>query len=253
MMNRTLTGFRRAARVTCDSQATRDELLAHGLVDADRVVVITNGVDPSCSPAPHPTSDAYVEKLVGSTPGHFDILHVGSTIARKRIDILLRVFARLKRLFPATRLLRVGGALTVEQAQLARKLEISESVLELPHLDRPGLAAVYRRAALVLLPSQREGFGLPLVEAMACGTSVVASDLPALREVGGDAAVFCETGNIDVWAETVSQLLTERREQPERWLKRREAGLAQAAKFTWSEYARKMANVYMSVLNSQQP
>ena len=63
-----------------------------------------------------------------------------------------------------------------------------DAIVVLPFVDRATLAAVYRRAALALLPSEREGFGLPLVEALACGTPVVASDIPVLREVGGDAA-----------------------------------------------------------------
>ena len=65
-------------------------------------------------------------------------------------------------------------------------LGLGHNIRVLPFVDRPVLAALYRRASLVLLPSEREGFGLPLVEAMACGISVVASDLPVLREVGGD-------------------------------------------------------------------
>ena len=66
----------------------------------------------------------------------------------------------------------------------------------MPLLDRDELADLYRRAALVLLPSDREGFGLPVVEAMACGTPVVASDIPALREIGGDAAAYCAPGDV---------------------------------------------------------
>lgn len=262
MMERTLSGFRKAAFVTCDSVATRDELLTHALVPAERTVIIPNGVHPTCSPGPNPVADAEAERLLGrrqkaegrgqnAENGGTDILHVGSTIPRKRIDVLLRVFAKVKELFPKARLLRVGGAFTAEQLALVEKLNLRESIVVLPHIDREVLAAVYRRAALVLQPSEREGFGLPVVEAMACGTPVVASDLPVLREVGGDVAVYCAMGNFEVWTETIARLFTERDEQPERWEQRREAGLAQAAKFTWAEYARKMVGVYEEVLGNQ--
>ena len=69
-------------------------------------------------------------------------------------------------------------------------------IVTLPFLDRRVLAAVYRRAALVLQPSEREGFGLPVAEAMACGTPVVASTVPALREAGGDGAIYCRVGDL---------------------------------------------------------
>jgi glycosyltransferase involved in cell wall biosynthesis len=252
MMRRTLSGFRKAALVTCVSQATRDELVGHQLVDPGRVVVISNGVHPSCSPDADTASDEQLRALIGDSENYIDILHVGSTIPRKRIDILLRVFARLHEEFPNARLLRVGGGFTGAQRALVEELQLGGSILELPRVDHHVLAAIYRYVALVLLPSEREGFGLPLVEAMACGTPVVASDLPVLREVGGEAAIFCETGNVEVWVESIAELLAERKMHPERWLARREAGFAQAAKFSWREYARRMVEIYRSVLNSGQ-
>jgi glycosyltransferase involved in cell wall biosynthesis len=249
MMERTLSGFRKAALVTCVSVATREELLSNELFPPERTVVIPNGVHPSCSAEENRAADAEADTLIGAGDSRrFDMLHVGSTIPRKRIDILLRVFATVKHLYPSARLLRVGGAFTAEQTALIERLRLRESILVLPYIDRDVLAAVYRRAALVLLPSEREGFGLPVVEAMACGTPVVASDLPVLREVGCEAATYCEMGNVEAWTNTIAELLTESHRQPQRWAQRREAGLAQAAKFTWAEYARRMVAVYQSVL-----
>src|SRR5262249_25104198 len=155
---------RKAARVICVSEATRDELVACGLVEADRTAVIHNGVHDACSPNPDAAADAEADKLIRSR-GSIDILHVGSAIPRKRIDVLLNVFAGLKQQFPGARLLRVGGKFTNAQTRLQRELGIAESVVELPQLNRRTLAAVYRRAALLLLPSEREGFGLPVLEA----------------------------------------------------------------------------------------
>ncbi len=84
-----------------------------------------------------------------------------------------------------------------------------DALVQLPFLERPQLAALYRRASVVVLPSDREGFGLPVVEAMACGTPVIASDIPALREVGGAAALYCPPGDVGQWAETLAQLQRE--------------------------------------------
>ena len=88
------------------------------------------------------------------------------------------------------RLVRVGGPFTAAQQALVRELGLGDAVVVLPALDRSTLASVYRRSALLLMPSEREGFGLPVLEALACGTPVVASDVAALREVGGFAAVL---------------------------------------------------------------
>src|SRR5437016_10213555 len=84
MMNRTLSGFRRAAWVTCDSVATRAQLLAHNLIPADRAVVVRNGVHPSCAPEANLEADATLAKMIGTESGdQIDLLHVGSTIRRK--------------------------------------------------------------------------------------------------------------------------------------------------------------------------
>lgn len=252
MMKRTLSGFQRAARVACVSAATRDELLKHKLVDPARAVVVPNGVHPSCSPAADSLADREGARLLGeSSVDASEILHVGSTIPRKRVDVLLKVFAAVRNEFPAARLVRVGGAFTKEQHQLIDSLALGNSIVVLPHLKRNVLAAVYRRAAIVLLPSEREGFGLPIVEALACGTPVVASDLPALREVGGEAVTYCPVANLSSWHEAVTQLLAERNLDPERWNERRSAGISHAAKFSWSRHTESMVELYLSVLDSQ--
>jgi glycosyltransferase involved in cell wall biosynthesis len=249
MTRRIMRGLSRAARVTCDSAATRDELLAHELVAPERAVVVPNGVHPSCSSAPEPNADGQAARLLGRVEtGAIELLHVGSTIRRKRIDVLLKVFAAVKSEFPAARLIRVGNPLTVEQMRLAEHLGISGALVTLPYLERDVLAAVYRRAALVLQPSEREGFGLPVIEALACGTSVVASDLPVLREVGGDAALYCPVNDLFSWKETITQLLVERVASGPKWEERRVVALAQAARFSWAEYARQMVAVYHQLL-----
>ena len=92
------------------------------------------------------------------------------------------------------RLVRVGGRADAETAAIRQAARRPDAIVEMPFLERPQLAALYRRASVVVLPSDREGFGLPVVEAMACGTPVVASAIPALREVGGDAAAYCAPG-----------------------------------------------------------
>jgi glycosyltransferase involved in cell wall biosynthesis len=271
MMRRTLSGFSKAGFVACDSEGTRDELLAHKLFEPERLAVVRNGVHPSCSAEGNPLADASAADEILKAEGRaqkaedkgqrseqgsqgsdrsIELLHVGTTIPRKRIDVLLRVFAQVKANFPSARLLRVGGEFTPEQEELANQLRVRDSIVVLPRVERDVLAAVYRRAALVLLPSEREGFGLPVVEAMACGTPVVASDLPVLREAGGDAAQYCRLADIEAWANAVNQLLNERNGSPAAWTERKTRSTSQAARFSWAEYALAMVDIYERVFSA---
>jgi glycosyltransferase involved in cell wall biosynthesis len=241
-----LRGLLKAAVVTCDSKATQDQLLARFPVLVDRVVVLHNGVHPACSPAADAVADAHVTQMLGPFRG-IEILHVGSTIPRKRIDVLLQVFAKLKKRFVNARLLRVGGAFTRTQEKLVDELCLRDSIAVLPLLEPSQLASVYRRATVLLQPSDSEGFGLPVVEAMACGTPVIASDLPVLHEVGGTAATYPPAGDVPVWSEAIVALISDRSVNPEQWVLRKSACISQAGKFSWSEYAKKSAELYSAL------
>jgi glycosyltransferase involved in cell wall biosynthesis len=248
MTRRILEGFRRAARVTCDSVATRDAILDFDLVAKDRLAVVPNGVHPDFSPNPDPEAAATVSAGIGpAAEDTIDLLHVGSTIPRKNIRLLLHVLAGVGSRKPV-RLIQVGGMLTPQQRALAIRLGVDHAVIEVPFQPRRVIAELYRRARLVLLPSLREGFGLPVVEALACGAVVVASDLPVLREAGGYAATYCALGNDHEWVDTVITLAGEEHRAPEIWEGRRQAGLAHSAGFTWDGYAQRMIDIYEQVV-----
>ncbi len=254
MVERQMTALRTAARVICVSQAVASELDGFGVVPRGRVRVVPNGIDAACSPAPDSVADAAAATLLG--PARADepeLLHVGSTVARKRIDVLLRVLASVRTRLPGARLVRVGGELEPEQAALATALGVGGGVVSLPFLDRATLAAVYRRAALVLQPSEAEGFGLPVAEGLACGTPVVASDLTVLREVAGPAAEYRPVGDVAAWSEAVLGLLAERRADPPRWAARQAASAARGGSFSWRAHAAGVARVYREVAGGAVP
>ena len=249
LAHRLLDGLQAAARVVCVSQAGRDQLLSHEIVNPSRVTVIPNGVHPTCTHRPDARADREVEELLGPAGPHtLELLHVGSTIARKRIDVLLEAVAILRRLWPNVRLIRVGDTFTPAQARHVEQLGLASAVRVLPFVDRRMLAAVYRRATVLLQPSEREGFGLPVAEAMASGTPVIASRIPALVEVGGQAAMYCPVGDVRAWVSSVSELLDERASAPQDWRERCSASLAQARRFSWREHARRMTILYRDLL-----
>jgi glycosyltransferase involved in cell wall biosynthesis len=234
--------MRKATYVACPSEATRNDLAAWSLVATERLVVVPNGVHRAFSPTADSDADAAVARLIGRSDT-IDLLHVGSCIRRKRIDRLLAVVAAVRRVEPRVRLLKAGGRLTQDQRTLARRLGIMAHVVELPFLPPALLAALYRRAALLVISSDREGFGLPVAEALACGTTVVATDLPVFREVGGSAAHYCPPDLIDRWVEQVMFLLDAEAGKPDRE-RRRLVNVTQGSRYSWEAYARHMAQIY---------
>lgn len=249
MAQRILNGFLRTAHVICPSNSTRMELVRQGWFPEDRISVIHPGADPIFFSAPGPRSEQSVAGITGNEPY---LLHVGSTVRRKRLDVLLRVLAEIATEFPRVRLVRVGGPLTAEQQALAEELRVAGKIVEAPLLSKEQLASVYRKAALVLQTSDAEGFGLPVIEAMACGCPVVVSDIAALREAGGTAAEYCPVGNTGIWSKRVADMLQERETAPERWERRKTRSLQHAARYTWPENARQTLAIYRRVWNTAQ-
>ncbi|HEY7287337.1 MAG TPA: glycosyltransferase family 1 protein [Vicinamibacterales bacterium] len=246
MARRILDGLRSAAHVACDSEATRLALTRLAKMSGERLTVIPNGSDVRAVRETDAAADVEAARLVGFRGG-VELLHVGTTVPRKRIDVLLAVLAAVRARRPDVRLIRVGGPFTAEQRVIARELNVLDAVVVLPFVDRTTLAAVYRRAALALLPSEREGFGLPLVESLACGTPVIASDIPVLREVGGSAASYCPVGDVNAWRDRILELLTERETAAAAWRRRREAAMVRSAEFSWSRYTQRVTDLYQKL------
>ena len=211
MVRRILSGLRAAAVVFHNSRATGDEIVRRGLVSTERLIHAPLGVAPDFrAAAQEPESPPATSLPDGLTPGGY-LLHVGSCINRKRIDVLLQAFAAARSSRPGLRLVQVGGQWTGEQQALVARLGIGDALVQRRGLDRRALAALYRGAALVLQPSDAEGFGLPVVEALACGAPVLASDIPVLREVGAEAALYAPPGDIRAWSRMVAAVLSGRR------------------------------------------
>lgn len=249
LTRRVLKGMQRASHVACATETTRQALLTNHLLPAEKLSVVHNGVHPALSSEPNPVADTQLSALIGRRPDEcLEIIHVGSTIPRKRIDILLNIFAELRRSHGDLRLLKVGGNFTPQQRKLAQALGVRNHIDVLPRLDESLLAAAYRRAAVLLQTSDYEGFGLPVIEALACGLPVVAADIPALREVGGSAVEYCPVDDTPRFTRTVLHLLSERETSPATWNIRCNKSLTHARKFTWNAYASKMMGIYAQVL-----
>jgi alpha-1,3-rhamnosyl/mannosyltransferase len=196
------------------SERTRRDLIDLYSTPTEKIVLTLNAADPVFTPD-------------GEHDGY--LLFVGAI--QKRKNPLAAADAAVEVGLP----LVVAGP--VKDPELARELERRGADLR-GYVDKAHLADLYRGAACLVLPSRYEGFGLPVLEAMSCGTPVVASDDPALREVGGDAALYAADGGL---AETVRQALRENEA-------RSRAGLERARLFSWEETARRAVAAYRQVL-----
>jgi glycosyltransferase involved in cell wall biosynthesis len=240
LARRTLSGLQRAAVVFHNSAATARHLLDAALVPASRLVHAPLGVAEEFAPASKGMGELPFD------PGHPFLLHIGNNIPRKRLDVLLHVFAVLTGERPGLRLVQVGGPWPPQLARLIESLGIGRSLTQVSGLSRAQLAELYRRAALVLVPSESEGFGLPVVEALACGAVVIASDLPTLREAGGNAVHYCPVGDIPAWVNAARNLLDSPAAAPS--LPER---LAHAGRFSWREHGRIIAETYLALARGE--
>jgi glycosyltransferase involved in cell wall biosynthesis len=240
--------------ISCVSAAMRADLKRFGITEEGRLAMIPNGVDAVFSPAANLAANAEVDRLLGPASAvTLELLHVGATIKRKRLDVLLRVFAQVRKHWPAARLVRVGGGLTRELATLAADLGVTDAIVTVPYVSSAVLAAIYRRAALLLITSDAEGFGLPMIEALASATLVLASDLRALREVGGDAARYAPTGDVEQFATAATRLLRERETDSAIWTRRREVAIKRARHFSWDTAAARAVALYRAVAGRDRP
>jgi glycosyltransferase involved in cell wall biosynthesis len=175
------------------------------------------------------------------------ILYVGTIEPRKNLVRLLEAFHKLKsrhRLDHA--LILVGSRGWKEHAILStvETLQLQDSVRFLDHVPARDLVALYSLADLFVFPSLYEGFGLPVIEAMACGTPVVTSDRGSLAEVAGTAAQVVEATDVESIASGIKRVLDDR----EWWLELQARGLRQAARFSWATTASQTRRVYERVV-----
>ena len=210
---------RRADRVLTVSERTKRDLIErYGLPEA-KIVVTPNGVDPAFTREGPARNGSPYALFVGAIQPRKDPLTALRALARSDGDLRLVMAGPHKR----------GGRAVREEI---RRLGLERRV-ELPgYVSKHELASLYRGAACLVFPSRDEGFGLPVVEAMACGTPVVATATGAIPEVAGDAAILVEPGDPAAVAEGIVRALAER----DRLVA---AGLERARLFTWAETARR--------------
>jgi len=242
--------LRAAARfadlVIVTSQAAVPEIVEHYRVSMDRIRVVPLGIEPGWFTRPAPEEIRAVLAARGLSEGYF--LSVGTLQPRKNYEALLRAYDRLPDSIRNERQLvivgKYGWGAEALRAELLERRRGGRCVW-LDYEDDATLRALYAGAGAFVFPTWSEGFGLPALEALATGLPIVASDLPVLREVVGDNAIFADPADADALVEAMRAAVASVPEQA-----RIDARRAQARLFSWEACARQTGAVYRELLST---
>lgn len=245
--------------IITDSQISKMDIIKHLRIGSEKIVVIPLAQDSNFKVL----TDAQLirTKRKYHLPDDF-LLYVGDCGWNKNLSFLVEGFRQLIRLpnLDKLKLILVGGVFlknveNIDHPELAslkivnrliKQYGLEDKILRPGNLEAEELVAFYNLATIYVQPSFYEGFGLPILEAFACGTPVISSNRGSLSEVGGEAAVYFDPENLDQFKSEVLEILQNRSLQN----KLSKLGLKQAAKFSWDRVARETKQVYTNAINA---
>ena len=234
---------RRATHILADSEATRRDLITLYKTPESKITVLYPGVSVDFQPVSSDKRLAAIRRKYGLGSQPY-VLTVGTVQPRKNYELLVRAFAKLPEHYT---LAIAGGKGWLDEGLSA---EIANHNLEkrvhlLGFVDDADLPALYSAASLFVMPSIYEGFGLPLLEAMACGVPVVSSDRSSLPEVVGDAGVLLPADDEAAWTDAMREVL----QDTGRRMEMVGRGAIRAHKFTWKSAATQLKSIYDQLLS----
>ncbi|MFC1692054.1 glycosyltransferase family 4 protein [Candidatus Latescibacterota bacterium] len=234
----------KADMITVDSENTRKDLKDfYGLEKNVTTVYLGYNKDIFY---PENSGDEKIIKRYGLQRGY--LLFVGNLIPKKNVEIIIRAYHLLKKKgIHTARLVLAGkrGHGTENILQLIESLSLKDNVIEIGYVPDDCLGALYRQAKMFLFPSKYEGFGLPVLEAMACGTPVLVSGTGPFPEIVGDLRYTCSPDSAPEWAEKILELIEDKtaREDAREW------SLKQSQKFSWEKCVEKYMEIYNLLIN----
>ncbi len=239
----------KADAIIAVSESTKRDIVRLLGIEPARIHVVYEGVDPAFCPLPAEVVAAGLAQYDLSPDGY--ILHVGTVEPRKNLVRLVQAYGAVWRQRPyATPPLVLAGAtgwFFREVFDQIEKLGLTEQVKFIGRVDDADLPALYNGALFLAYPSLYEGFGLPVLEAMACGTAVLTSNVSSLPEIVGQAGVYVEPGDVQSITDGLLLLLDDallRRELADK-------GLARAKDFTWRKAAEETTAVYAHLIHEE--
>jgi glycosyltransferase involved in cell wall biosynthesis len=244
---------KRAQAIITDSMASRDDVIRLLGIPEQRVHVVYLAAEERFRPDAEPDEGARL-RAAYDLPGRF-ALYLGSYDQRRNLGALLRGFAaaarELERMGAEPPLLAMAGNLPCtdtpfrpDPRAMAVELGVEQYIRFIGRVSEEDKASLYRAAEFFCFPSRYEGFGLTPLEAMACGTPVIAADATSLPEIVGDGGILVDPDDVSGWAQALSSLWRD----PDLVHRMRALALVQAATFSWARAARETHAVYHAVL-----
>lgn len=240
-----LLRLKKAQAIIADSGYTREMLVEHLAISEKKIQVVPLGVNKKLF-RPTEAPDGLLSKYGLNRDTQY-IIYVGSEDPRKNLEVLLNALARIRKDRGNVQLLKIGAARFMDERQRVlhaiRELDLEDRVRFIDQVTEEELAYFYSLAAVFAFPSKYEGFGLPTLEAMACGTPVVASKASSIPEVVGDAGLLVSPEDPKAWAEAILSVL----DNPGLGEKMAADGLERASEFSWERTAERTIEVYQEL------
>jgi len=238
-------GIARAQKIICVSAHVRDVISERFDVPADRFHVVYHGINPTYQRHdPEEARSIVAEKFAIRDPY---ILFVGKLVAQKNIGRLLEAYHRFRRQGNEHVKLVLAGrtyaGLNSEFESTLARLKMGDEVVQLGHVNNYDLPPLYSGALMFAFPTRYEGFGIPILEAMACGVPVLTSTTSCVPEVAGDGAMLVDPDDVEQIVDGMNRICGDTELQED--LRRR--GIARAAEFNWQRAARETIDVYRQV------
>lgn len=233
-----VTGMQQADRVITVSTNTAQDVQRFLNIPPDRVTVALNGVEPQFRVLPADIVASVRQQY--ADPDTICLLNVGGTHQRKNIITVLKVLATLRAKGFSACLWKTGGEFTQEQTAFIQAHQLDRQIVHFGNPDKDTLISLYNAADILLSPAIYEGFGLTIVEAMACGTPVITSNVSSLPEVAGNAAILVEPTDVEGIVNAVIDL----KQNSSKYKLFVNNGKMRSKYFNWEKTAQIVINIY---------
>ena len=239
-------GINAADRTIAISTNTAKDIDRWLNTEPEKVEVVPNGVGSECRILPDEIVAAWRQQYVKSD-AEICLLHVGTNHHRKNVETVFKVLKAIVELNIPVRLWKVGEDFYPEQKQYLQDNNLTEHITFVNTPDREAIIKFYNAADILIAPSLYEGFGLTVLEAMACGTPTITANVSSIPEVAGNAAVLVEPTDVDAITQAVLRIDGDAIFRQDLIDK----GLARVREFTWRKTAEKTANLYEQVIQAR--